>query len=246
MSRLSLFVLIPMALFAGRAQAQEDARAILVRAIKAHGGAEAIAKYQARHIKIRGTLTANRDLPFIHELYYQAPGMMRDVLAVETDGKRSTIAYGFDGENGWIVIDGKPTSLPETMKSELKETAHLVRLSGLATVLAPGTDAALLAPIELAGRPTLGVRLSTRGYRDIALFFDKQTGLLVKAEHQALDSATQKLVKEERFYSDWKDVNGLRTPTHVEIFREGKKFMQADAVQVEMLEKLDAALFRQP
>lgn len=248
MSRLSLtvFSLITMLAGGGNVHAQEDARAVLTRAIKAHGGAEVIARYQARHIKVRGTLTANRDLPFTHELYYQAPGQMRDVLTVEAEGKRSTIVYGFDGESGWIVIDGKPNALPEAMKLELKETAHLVRLSGLSSVLAPGTEATLLPPIELAGRPALGVRLSTRGYRDIALYFDKQSGLLVKAEHQALDSATQKLIKEERFYSGWKDVNGLRTPTHVEIFREGKKFMQADAMQLEVLEKLDVGLFRRP
>ena len=68
MSRLSLLVLVAVPVFAALADAQADARAILTRAIKAHGGAEAIAKSQARHIKIRGTLTANRDLPFIHEL----------------------------------------------------------------------------------------------------------------------------------------------------------------------------------
>jgi hypothetical protein len=226
--------------------APEDARVVLTRALIAHGGAETIAKYQARHIKVRGTLTSNRNLPFVHELFYQAPGQIRDVLTVEADGKRSTITCGFDGDNGWALLEGKATALPESMKAELKEAAHLARLSGLHGVLAPGTETAALPAIEVGGRSAVGVRVATKGYRDVSLYFDKESGLLVKAEHPVLDAATQKLVKEERFYGGWKVIHGLRTPTQVVIIRDGKKFMQAEAVEVEVLEKLDAGLFRRP
>ena len=219
---------------------------MLARAVKAHGGAETIARYQARHIKVRGTLTGKNNLPFVHELYYQAPGQMRDVLTIEAEGKRSTIAYGFDGEAGWIVVDGKPNALPEAMKAELKEAAHLARVTGLSGVLAPGIEAAALPAIDVAGRPALGVRVASKGHRDIALYFDKESGLLVKAEHQIMDAGTRKLVKEERYYGGWKDVKGLRTPAQVAILRDGKKFMQAEAVELEVLEKLDVGLFRQP
>lgn len=227
-------------------RAQEDAKTVLGRAIKAHGGADTIAKYQARHIKVRGTLVGKGNLPFTHELYYQAPGRMRDLLVVEADGKRSTVVYGFDGDSGWIVIDGDPKPLPDAMKTELKEAANVVRLSGLSGVFTPGTEAAALPALEVSGRPALGVRLSTKGFRDVALYFDKESGLLVKAEHPVLDSATKKMIREERFYSGWKDVRGLKVPTHVEIVRDGKKFMVADATEMEVLERLEDTLFSRP
>jgi hypothetical protein len=227
----------------GRAQ---DARAVLVRAVQAHGGEAALTRFGARHVKIRGILTGNQNLPFTHELFYQGPQRVRDVLTVEAEGRKTTIVYGLNGDEGWMQVNGQPKAVPAEMLTELKESAHLVRMSGLGGVLAADTQATLLPAVQVGGRPALGVRIAVKGHREIGLYFDREMGLLVKAEHDALDAASRKMVKEERFYGAWKEVNGLKIPTRVEVLRDGKKFMQAESTEVEVLERLEDGIFTRP
>jgi hypothetical protein len=244
---LVLFLAAPALLnTTGVARAQDEPRAILVRAVQAQGGEATLARFPARHIRVRGTLSGDRSVPFTHELYHQVPGRLRDVLTIEVDGKKTTVVYSLSGEDGWMQADGKQRALPAPLLAELKESAHLAGLSGLHGVLAAETQAAKLPAAQIAERPALGVRLSVKGHRDVDLYFDKETALLVKAEHAVLDSPTGKMVKEERFYSKWKEVKGLKLPTHVAILRDAKKFLEAEATDVEVLERIDDKLFTTP
>jgi hypothetical protein len=43
----------------------------------------------------------------------------------------------------------------------------------------------------------VGVRVQSNGHRDIDLYFDKESGLLVKTESRILDKAQQEVVLEQ-------------------------------------------------
>jgi hypothetical protein len=70
------------------------------------------------------------------------------------------------------------------------------------------------------------VLATSKGQRDIRLFFDKKTGLLVKIERQAFDDATKKEVPQEEIFSDFKDVAGLQTPMKQVWRRAGKNVLE--------------------
>jgi hypothetical protein len=171
---------------------------------------------------------------------------VKDVVTVDANGKKNVIIYALNKEQGWVQVDGKTQPIPDTMRSELREATHFARLSGLSGVKDPGQQATALPPTQIGGRTALGVKISARGFRDVSLYFDKETAILVKAEHQVMDNAANQLVLEERFYSGWKDTNGLKLPSHVEVLRDGKRYMAADAVEMQVLEKLEDGLFAKP
>ncbi len=243
---LAVLALATMLATGGAARAQYDARAVIDRAIQAHGGQEALARLKARHFKIRGILFGARAAPFTHELHFQAPRQVRDWFTIDADGKRTSITYGLNGDQGWILSEGQVKPLPEALLAEMKEAAHLACVSGLTGVKGPENQLTPLPAIAVAGRTALGVKLSCRGYRDVALYFDRETGLLVKVEHAVLNPTTRQPMKEERFFSAWHEVSGLKTPTHVEVLRDGKKYMESDVIEMSAMERLDERLFARP
>ena len=51
------------------------------------------------------------------------------------------------------------------------------------------------------------MRVQGKGQRDLKLYFDRQKGLLVKAEH-LLDGVGGKDVHQEVYYSDYREAGG--------------------------------------
>jgi hypothetical protein len=88
--------------------------------------------------------------------------------------------------------------------------------------------------------------VTSEGHKDLSLYFDRASGLLVKVERQALDSQTMEEVAEERILQDYQDVEGIKAPKRVLINRAGKKFVEAEVIEVKMLEKVDDSEFAKP
>jgi hypothetical protein len=152
-----------------------------------------------------------------------------------------------NGDKAAVTINGQPLPLKEQHVAELKEVLHGERVNTLVPLLRDkGYELTAAGEGKLDGRPTLGVKVSSRGHRDIVLHFDKETGLLVKSERQALDLGTLKEIAQEERYSDFKDVDGLRRPLKVTVLRDGKKYMEGEVAQLQFFDKLDDGEFTQP
>jgi hypothetical protein len=92
----------------------------------------------------------------------------------------------------------------------------------------------------------VGVKVSSKGHRDVTLYFDKGSGLLVKTERRALDPKSKQEVPEERVISDYRDLDGLQSPRKAVVTMDGKKVMEAEATEVKFLDKLDDSVFARP
>jgi hypothetical protein len=80
----------------------------------------------------------------------------------------------------------------------------------------------------------------------VKLFFDKESGLLVKAEYRLQSPEQGKEVGEEIFYRDYTDINGFKAPGKVVIHRDGEKFVEAENYEMKFPERLDASVFAKP
>src|SRR5581483_8981968 len=68
------------------APAQEEARAVLARAIQARGGAEKLSQMGATHARFKGTLPEPNGGTIRGDLYRQEPDRMRLDALVQIDG----------------------------------------------------------------------------------------------------------------------------------------------------------------
>lgn len=249
--RTSLLVMLAVGLLLASsegARSQDDLRGVIQKAIKAHGGEEALAKVSAGRSKSKGTLEfGGNSLPFTQDMVYQLPGQFKEVMELEAGGQKITVATVFNGTKGWIEVNGKIQDLDDKLLTELKEAAHLMRLSRL-TALLEDKNCKLTAAGEakVNNKAAVGVRVESKGFRDVNLYFDKGSGLLLKTERRAVDPTTGQELNEERIITEYHKIEGMESPKKVLVNRDGKKFMEAEVLEVKMLDKIDPKTFERP
>src|ERR1700690_148327 len=78
------------------AAAQDDVKAVLEKAVKAHGGKEKLAKMSAIRSKSQGTIELFGGLGFSQESISSLPKQFKETIAVEIGGSKKTIITVFD------------------------------------------------------------------------------------------------------------------------------------------------------
>src|SRR4051812_36274642 len=75
-------------------QAQETPRALVERAIQAHGGMERLSRVQADRIRLRGTLEVDgRRIPFLAETIVQLPDRYRNTTEMTLEGRKYVLVH---------------------------------------------------------------------------------------------------------------------------------------------------------
>jgi hypothetical protein len=232
---------------AGGARAGDGVRAVIDRAIQAVGGAERIDRVKAGRTQTRGTLhRGGKTFDFTQETFYQWPDQFKGVLALEGGGKKLTITTVSSGDKGWVNFAGRTKELEDRALDEANEERNLANIGRLTSLSDRTFELAALAEVTMTGRPTVGVKVMSRGYRDVSLYFDKNTGLLVMTQRYGVDASSGKEFREEKVLSDYRDVDGLKSPRRVVIYRDGKTYMEVEVTGVKYLEKLDESVFAKP
>ena len=97
---------------------------------------------------------------------------------------------------------------------------------------------------KVLDRPAIGIQVSQADHRDVALYFDRVTGLLVKKVLRPHAGGADSL--QEEIFSDFKDVEGLKRPTRVRILINGVPHVEADIRVTEFRERIDDKEFTKP
>jgi hypothetical protein len=243
--------LLVVALLCGNvaARAQDGSEAVVARAVKAHGGEERLARARAERMTAQGTLyQGDAAVPFSAETTFQPPRQFKNVLRVTLQGKPVALTQVMNGEEAWVGIDGKVTKPDEAGLAQLKEAFHLDQVTRLAPLLKDRDRFKLTSVGEtrVEGRPSFAVKVETKGLRDVRLYFDKESGLLVKAEHM-VPGEMGKEVLEEQFYAEQKpDAAGAVRATKVVVLRDGKKRLEGKLTDVKYLDKVPDSEFAKP
>jgi hypothetical protein len=237
-------------LASGPAAAQEMPRALIERAIAAHGGAERLGRLRAEKVSLQGKIfVPGKDglIPFTADSMLQLPGRFKHVARLsEGPDKAHTLVQIIDGDKVAVTVDDQPQQLPPSVLAELRMTLDLQRAARLVPLLAdPAYELAALKPEKVNNRMAFGVKVSVKGHKDLRLYFDNETGLLVKTEHTRDDGSGKEILQEE-FYGDFKDFGGFRRWTRIMVFREGKKLMEAELLDVKYLDKIEESEFAKP
>ena len=103
----------------------------------------------------------------------------------------------------------------------------------------------IFGPFQVEGRPAAGLRVSRKGNRDITLYFDQKTHLLVKTETRVKDEGSGQEVTEETVLSAHAE-KGARQAMKLTTQRDGKPFLEAEVVEFKVEAKLDDSVFAKP
>src|SRR5262245_2214954 len=162
---------------------ESAARALVDRAIEAQGGEANLAKFQAVTLKGKGKFygTSDDGVPFTGEWATQGETHTRMRLEFTAMGQTFKYAKVISGDKGWIKLnDDNAQPMSKEVLAEEREQLHgswvatLLPLKGKEFKLSP------LGEVKVGDRPAVGVRVSRQGRRDVSLYFDQKSHLLVK------------------------------------------------------------------
>jgi outer membrane lipoprotein-sorting protein len=224
----------------GRSGGDKDARAIIDKAIQAMGGEKTLKKHQAATFKEKGTYYGMGDgVPYTGEYAMQYPNQFR----MEIEG---VFIIVINGDKGWMKMGGETKEMEkDQLRNQLKDLK-----AGWISSLLPLKDKAFsltaLPETEVEKKPALGVKVTRKDWPEVKLYFDKQTGRLVKNEFRSFAQEQGKEVTSEHFMQDHKEMDGAQIPTHIIVKRDGKLFVDAHVVQYKAAGKLDGKVFAMP
>lgn len=226
----------------------KDAKAIIAKAVEARGGAAAIEKYKASTSKFKGTFSGMGDaIAMTGTSKEQAPDKTRLEVSMNAGGMEIAFVQIFNGNKGWIGINGNFMELGKEMVDEAREQLHASQVTDLREVSGKGVTLKALGESKAGDATVVGVRVSAKGYRDVDLYFDKDKGLLLKSETKGVDTqGGSGEFKAESFYSDYKKSGELMVPHKVKVLHDGKPFLEMELTESKTAEKLDAKTFAEP
>jgi hypothetical protein len=242
-----LFAAAVLLFLARPVAAQGDVKAIVDKAIKAHGGEEKLTKLKATRLKAKGTMSAmGADIAFTLQAANMLPDKVQSELKLEVMGQTIPIIQVYDGKKGWVSAMGEVKELEGDELKEMKDQAFGDYLDSIVPLK---TDKKLkiekIADEMVEGKAAVGLKISSEGHKEVKMFFDKESGLLVKAQKRTKDPAMQE-VNADVFYLAYKDVEGVKVAMKQLVKHDGKKFVEVEVTEVKLLEKLDDSVFAKP
>jgi hypothetical protein len=230
------------------ARADADVAAVIDKAIAAHGGADALRKHKGSAIRstARGTIEDRETIPFTEDVYLQPPNKSKKVTAMQVKGRTMTFVMVSDGAKNWLGMDGRVREANANEQAESREARNHGDVLDLLKLRERLADLTPLPAVVVNGRPAVGLKVKTEGHREMELFFDTESGYLVKTRTWKKYPATGTTFVEEKEMSDYQDTAGYKRPKRVVAYRDGKRFLTKEVVEFRIVDRIDDAAFAKP
>lgn len=224
------------------------ARALVDKAIKAHGGPENVAKYRGTVVTFKGTFHGmGMELPMSGEISTDGPDGLKADIEIEAGGQKIRVVNVVTKDKGWTKVINDTKDLGKDEVTEARENMHSGWVASLTPLVAgKGYTLATAGEFLVNDKAALGVKVSAKGRRDVTLFFDKETGLITKYETVVKDEGSGREVTQETLPSEYKDVQGTKQPGKFTVKRDSKLYLEGEASDYQLSEKLDAGVFARP
>jgi hypothetical protein len=232
---------------AGAAAADEKAEAIVKKGIEAHGGADTLNKYPAAKFTVKGEVAVmGSDVEFSGDMAHVIPGKFKMNLSFEIMNMKFFMTQVMNGDKFKRTIKIGDNVVPSD--DEDKDEIKIASAEQAAQQLTPLLDAKAFTiraanDEDVNGKKAAVVVATPKTIdREIKLYFDKESGLLVKTGHKGLGpggGGARSEVYKESYFSEFKKVNGVQVATKLVQNHDGKKFLTATMSDYEVLEKID-------
>jgi hypothetical protein len=223
-----------------RADDRADAIAVLDEAIKAHGGADALAK--AQNYTRTGKGTAG-EAKVTSEQSVSLPDRSRLAVDLEIGGNKIHVVAVVNGDKGWESSGGPATEMTATRVREMKEEGYVLWATTLVPLKMDSVNLKLLPESKVDGKAVIVLAASSKGKPDLRLYFDKESHLLLKIERETVVGGAR--VDKEYVFGDYKDVDGVKLPGKMTELINGRKMTEISSQQYK-LQKPEDSTFGKP
>jgi hypothetical protein len=220
-------------------------QAVIDRAVKASGGPDRLAQLRGFSRKATGKLLTGREpISFQSESLVAFPDRAREALTTPVDGAPLTILKVLSGDKGWVKEGEQTEEMEPAALAEEQEQLHAAWVATLLPLRDKEYALTLREADTVGDRPAVSVRVTHKGRRPVALYFDKEKGWLLK--YEVTVRAAGREVRQEVVFSDHRPADGLVRPRKVVIKRDGRPFLELDVTEFKPVEKVDDKSFARP
>src|SRR6266849_1880584 len=191
---------------------------LLDKYLAAVGGADALQKITSRVQK--GTLTAFGGQHFSVEVYSKAPDKRVSIMHLQSGDSLTA----FDGKRGWLSVPGRVHMMTAAENDAARMDADLYFAVHLNTLY---QKFRVDAGEKMDGRDTYLVTGHSEGQPPLRLYFDQQSGLLLRLVRYADTPLGRNPTQID--YEDYRDADGVKLPFRWTLARPGNRF----TIQVE-------------
>jgi hypothetical protein len=186
------------------AGAADEPRAVIERALQAMGGVEAVKQQAAVRMKVKGQFffgQKDQSVPVQGEMFEFG---LRSKMVLRLDALRCTIVV--DGAKSWRDINGQIETPSKEEIEEQRASSHQDRVTRLTALLKDkGFTLAPLPDVKMDGRPARGVKVSYKDQPDTSLYFDKESGFLLKYAYRAKKTGDVQEALHETVLSNYRE-----------------------------------------
>jgi hypothetical protein len=212
---------------------------ILDKYFQAIGGQAALAKITSFVAKgtYEGFETLSEKVSV--EIFANAPNQLTTIVHTQNGDSVST----FDGKNGWVAAADKLMRVLPLTGGDLEGARIDAVLSFPAGIKQEFQWRTGFPSVSIDNRPVQVIQHAARGDTGAKLYFDSQSGLLVR-QVRYVDTAVG-VIPTRIDYSDYRDVAGVKVPfLRVVTWTDGRSSIQLSEVQSNA--RIDAAKFATP
>ncbi len=227
--------------------ADDDAKAVIEKAIKAHFPKGLDTTHKGVRTKSKGTLhVMGLDLEFTQEVAIQLPNKLKETMELDVMGNKVNVVSVYDGKQAWIHAGDKDVEVTKEILQEFKDAVYTMGLMQGMFLKDKALKLSLVGETKVRDKPAIGVKISREGKKDLTLYVDKSSGLIVKVEMRKRDIQSMQEIQEERYITEYQDASGRKVAKKVEVVRDGKPYLEAEVTSVEILDSIDASEFTKP
>ena len=217
------------------------AKEVLAAAVAAHGGLE---KLQAlKNVVMEGRATANSpmgpmDLDIKEYIIY--PDKVRQDIKMP----QGEMGIVFDGTSGFALTPMGAQPLPPEMTAALKDDIFRQSFWLLANLLKDDSAIQYAGTEEVMGKSAALVLAPQPSGETLKIFISEETHYIVKMSFRETEQGV--VVNKETLLDDYRDVDGIKVPHHIQQNVEGERFTETRINSVTVNAELDDTLFQVP
>ena len=248
---LTLAVLAPgllcvFLLFSDRLRSPPDVRVVVDRALQAHGGGERIAL--SRRGRVKGKMVVELGpppAPTMHAEWnetFDLPERLKRDIRMRMMGEERNMRYAL--REGLWYMEKPDGGIEVTENKGFGAENHLTGTLTVLDALRNETDTLeMILPSDTKYPGTIGLR--SKGTHSLPeIYFDKKTGLLTHVRKSVeLPPMMGGSGIMETVNSEFKDIDGMKMPMHIEVFKEGRRMMDITLTEVKFLDHVDDSEF---
>jgi hypothetical protein len=231
-----------------RADDAADVKGIIDKAIKATGGEEKLAANKNSTWSAKGKFYGfgEEGIAYTLTVSQSRPGRYREQIEADAMGQKFVIIKVMNGDKGYVKQNDDLTELEGDMLKEEQETLHALNVSNLLALKAGEATVTAAGETKVGDKPAVGIKVASKGKRDLTLYFDKESGLLVKAVRRAKDMMSGDEVTLDTVFENYKDFDGIKRPTKMKTNRDGKLLSETEITDFKAGAKFDETTFAKP